>query len=338
MRKSIKRIAATLMAATMVLGTMTSAFAYTTKTVTEKDDDGNVTNEYEAIDMTDDGETVYLAVGNMSPQAWKTNAVENTFKAVEGLEGVYSIDLTFPAYDDASKWQSRFGICGAFYNEEEDMDTTGTWARMLVGEPAYTPDSTKTCLSNISVRPEAELKATVYYDARTATVYIEDADGNAVDYYLSWVGNDDDEVYMTVSEYAAKSYDDYYKELTTDDRRGDIDAIAEKITLTKSLFGETYGKNVEGLAAYVKGGADYVAKEEPKTEDPSTAAADPTTAAAAPTTAAAPTQAAAPTRAAAPTTAANQATRTGDVAPVALLAVLLASVAVVAVAAKKKEA
>ena len=39
-KKIIKRVAISLMAATMVLGTMTSVFAYTTKTVTEKDDDG----------------------------------------------------------------------------------------------------------------------------------------------------------------------------------------------------------------------------------------------------------------------------------------------------------
>ena len=273
-KKIIKRVAISLMAATMVLGTMTSAFAYTTNTATEIDDEGNVVYSYEAIDMTDDGETVYLAVGNMSPEAWKTAATANILEPIKGLEGVYAINLTFPAYDDAQKWQSRFCILGAFYNEEEDMDTTGTWARMLVGEPAYTPDSTQTCLSNISVRPETELNATVYYDARTATVYIEDADGNAVDYYLSWVGNDDDEAYMTVSEYAQMSYEDYVKALKTDDRRNDLAAIAEKITLTDSLFGETYGKNVAGLAAYVNGGADYTKPVDEKPEDVTPTAGD----------------------------------------------------------------
>ena len=37
-KKIIKRVAISLMAATMILGTMTSVFAYTTKTVTKKDD------------------------------------------------------------------------------------------------------------------------------------------------------------------------------------------------------------------------------------------------------------------------------------------------------------
>lgn len=343
MRKSIKKVAATLLAATMTLGTLTSAFAYETGTKQEKDKDGNVTYEYEAVTDVDDKEAVYFAVGNMSPEAWKTDATANIIKPVDGLDGVYSIDLTFPAYDDESKWASRFGICAAYYDESTGVFTAGTWARMLVGEPAYTANDGLTCLSNISVRPEEELKTTVYYDERTATVYIQDEEGNAVDYYLSWVGNDDDEVYMTVADYAKTTYEDYYNGLSTDDRRADLDKIAKDITLTKSLFDGTYASNVEGLAAYVNGGDDYYKAEEPASEPASEPATEPATEAT--TTAAVVTPAASTPAAATPaatpaaaTTAANQATKTGDVAPVALLAVLLASVAVVAVAAKKKEA
>mgnify|MGYP007068694581 FL=1 len=116
--------------------------------------------------------------------------------------------------------------------------------------------------------------------------------------------------------------DDFKAQLSAD-RQKDLDKVAASTKLTYSLFDGTYKANVEGLANYIKTGTDYVkkAEEEPTTEAPTTVA--PTTAA--PTTAAA-------------TTAANQATKTGDVAPVALMVVLFAAVATVAVVAKKKEA
>lgn len=116
--------------------------------------------------------------------------------------------------------------------------------------------------------------------------------------------------------------DDFKAQLSAD-RQADLTKVAASTKLTYSLFDGTYKANVEGLANYIKTGTDYVkkAEEEPTTEAPTTVA--PTTAA--PTTAAA-------------TTAANQATKTGDVAPVALMVVLFAAVATVAVVAKKKEA
>lgn len=116
--------------------------------------------------------------------------------------------------------------------------------------------------------------------------------------------------------------DDFKAQLSAD-RQADLTKVAASTKLTYSLFDGTYKANVEGLANYIKTGTDYVkkAEEEPTTEAPTTVA--PTTAA--PTTAAA-------------TTAANQATKTGDVAPVALMVVLFVAVATVAVVAKKKEA
>lgn len=117
--------------------------------------------------------------------------------------------------------------------------------------------------------------------------------------------------------------DDFKAQLSAD-RQADLTKVAASTKLTYSLFDGTYKANVEGLANYIKTGTDYVkkAEEEPTTEAPTTAA---------PTTAA-------PTTTAAATTAANQATKTGDVAPVALMVVLFAAVATVAVVAKKKEA
>ena len=331
MKKSMKKIAASLVAATMVLGTVSTAFAYEA--------------ESGAIKDLEDGEKLFLAVGNMSPSAWDTKSEANIMKAVEGKEGVYSMELTFPAYTEDEKWASRFAIVGNV-NVGDDY-AVGGWSRMLVGEADYVANDTFTCLSNIRVACETETTTTVYFDSRTATVYIQDAEGNDVDYKLSWVGNDDDEQYLTVDEYAATTYDDYYTALSTDDRRSDLDKINEIKPLSKALFDGTYKANVEGLKNYIATGTDYVKGAEEPTEDPTTEAPTTETPTEAPTTAA-PTQApttaapkaAAPagTKTVAPTTAKNQATKTGDVAPVALFATLVASVAVVTIAAKKKEA
>lgn len=199
---------------------------------------------------------------------------------------------------------------------------------MLLGEPNYKANDELTCLTTLAVdNLEADTEVTLYYDTRTATVYIEDAEGNAVDYTVGWLTNDRDEKYYTLDELAAMTADDFKAQLSAD-RQADLEKIAANTTLTYSLFDGTYKANVEGLANYIKTGTDYVkADEEPTTEAPTTAEA---------TTAAPETTAAATTAAA--TTAANQATKTGDVAPVALMVVLFAAVATVAVVAKKKEA
>ena len=94
----MKKIAASLVAATMVLGTVSTAFAYEA--------------ESGAIKDLEDGEKLFLAVGNMSPSAWDTKSEANIMKAVEGKEGVYSMELTFPAYTEDEKWASRFAIVG----------------------------------------------------------------------------------------------------------------------------------------------------------------------------------------------------------------------------------
>lgn len=135
---------------------------------------------------------------------------------------------------------SRVAILGAYRDDFSGIDTLGTWSRILVGEPNYIPDSSQTCLSNIRVCPDQELTATVYLDQQTGVVYMEDKNGNEVDYYLSWVGNDDDEVYMTIEEYANMNFNDYYEGLSSDDRRMDLDRIEENTDLTLSLFDGTY--------------------------------------------------------------------------------------------------
>ena len=102
-------------------------------------------------------------------------------------------------------------------------------------------------------------------------------------------------------------------------------------------FKTRFGKDANTETAIDTAIAFPVAEPAAPSEDPTAPTEAPTTEA--PTTAA-PTQAptTAGTKTVAPTTAKNQATKTGDVAPVALFATLVASVAVVTIAAKKKEA
>ena len=56
MRKSIKKIAATMLAATMVFGTFTTAFGYTVSDVEVKDENGNVTGTEKQITDLEEGE------------------------------------------------------------------------------------------------------------------------------------------------------------------------------------------------------------------------------------------------------------------------------------------
>ena len=301
MRKSIKKIAATMLAATMVFGTFTTAFGFTTEEV--KNDDGSTS---QVISDLDDGEYIYLLAGNAT--GWNTKNPDAVLAKTD-KDGVLSFKFTIPATEN--EWEKRFSIVGNYCDGDDYVQ--GGWSRMLLGEPNYKANDELTCLTTLAVdNLEADTEVTLYYDTRTATVYIEDADGNAVDYTVGWLTNDRDEKFYTIDELAAMTADDFKAQLSAD-RQADLEKIAAKTTLTYSLFDGTYKANLEGLANYIKTGTDYVkkAEEETPTEAPTTAA---------------------------PTTAANQATKTGDVAPVALMVVLFAAVATVAVVAKKKEA
>lgn len=327
MRKSIKTIAATMLAATMVFGTFTTAFGYTVEDVTIENEDGTTTTKKQITDV-EDGEYIYLLAGNAT--GWDAKNPDAVLAKTD-REGVVSFKFTAPAPTtdetgaDNNEWMRRFSILGNYC--EGDAYVQGGWSRMLLGEPNYKANDSFTCLTSLAIdNLEADTEVTLYYDTRTATVYIEDAEGKAVDYTVGWVTNDRDEKFYTLDELAAMKADDFKAQLSAD-RQADLDKVAASTKLTYSLFDGTYKANVEGLANYIKTGTDYVKAEEVPTEP---ATKEEATTTAAPTTAAATTAAA--------TTAANQATKTGDVAPVALMVVLFAAVATVAVVAKKKEA
>ena len=302
MRKSIKKIAVSLLTATMVLGSLTAAYA-------EEE-----TKAPTVIDTIEEGQTLYTVGSAMtSPDAWAPESLNNVMKETDH-PGVYSLEINVPAAgDSAGDYDHRFSVCAYDYDVESE------WNRTILGVPSVKPGDVATAGANnlTSIRvtlTDAARKVTVYFDSATYGITMTAEDGEAVDYTIGWCTYDDTENYLSPAELSALSFADYKAQLEEAVRGTELD---------------NYG--VTAVPDFVKLEADLVAKlaaapEEP-TEAPTTEA--PTTAA--PTTAA-------PTTAAPTTTAANQATKTGDVAPVALMVVLFAAVAVVAVVAKKKEA
>ena len=289
------------------------------------------------------GTFVYTLTGNMTDPSWASMDDANVMqqaKDVNGndIAGVYSMDITMPAYDEESQWASRFAIC-AYANDDEVDGANVAWQRIVLGDTAATKKNVleslgKTCLTNIRVETAEETPVTVYFDSTTNAVVIRDKDNNDILYTVGWITNDDNETYYSLEELSAMSLDDFVAGLNETDRKGDVEAlgitaIPDVATINSALSDKIDGKYVEPTT------------EETTVAEETTTVADETTAAAAEeTTVAAPaaTTAAPAAKAATATTAANQSTKTGDVAPVALFAVLVAAVAVVTVAAKKKEA
>ena len=326
MRKSIKKMAAAMLTATMLMGLGTTAFAADLDTAS-----------------IPAGTFVYTLTGSMTDPAWASMDDANVMhqaKDVNGndIAGVYSMDITMPAYDEESQWASRFAIC-AYANDDEVDGANVAWQRIVLGDTAATKKNVleslgKTCLTNIRVETAEETPVTVYFDSTTNAVVIRDKDNNDILYTVGWITNDDNETYYSLEELSAMSLDDFVAGLNETDRKGDVEAlgitaIPDFAAINSALSDKIDGKYVEPTT------------EETTVAEETTTVADETTAAAAEeTTVAAPaaTTAAPAAKAATATTAANQSTKTGDVAPVALFAVLVAAVAVVTVAAKKKEA
>lgn len=324
MRKSIKKMAAAMLTATMLMGLGTTAFAADLDTAS-----------------IPAGTFVYTLTGNMT--SWESMDDANVMqqaKDVNGndIAGVYSMDITMPAYDEKKQWASRFAIC-AYANDDEVDGANVAWQRIVLGDTAATKKNVleslgKTCLTNIRVETAEETPVTVYFDSTTNAVVIRDKDNNDIPYKVGWITNDDNETYYSLEELSAMSLDDFVAGLNETDRKGDVEAlgitaIPDFAAINSALSDKIDGKYVEPTT------------EETTVAEETTTVADETTAAAAEeTTVAAPaaTTAAPAAKAATATTAANQSTKTGDVAPVALFAVLVAAVAVVTVAAKKKEA
>lgn len=318
MRKSIKKIAASLLAATMVLGSFTAVYAA----------DEDATPAPTVLDTIEEGQVLYTIGSAMTTDAWAPESLNNVMKETE-WPGVYSLDINVPAAtkevtdettgetttQDTGIWEHRFSICAY------DYDVESAWNRVILGVPNVKPTDVSSAGANnlTAVRvalTDTARKVTVYFDSKTYAITMKAEDGNPVDYTIGWMTFDDTETYYSPADLSKMTMDEYKAALVEADRAKDLD---------------TYG--ITTIPDFVKLEADLVAK----LAAPPAPAEDPTPAPAEDSTTAAP--AADPTTAApAATTANNQSTKTGDVAPVALMVVLFAAVAVVAVAAKKKEA
>src|SRR5574344_1997179 len=101
MRKSIKKMVVSLLAASMVIGTMTTAFA--------EDDTTAAAPEEFTADMPD-GEVHYTFAGNASKVAWNPSAKDNELEKTVG-DGVYKTTKHLPAYAEAEEYKNRFKIC-----------------------------------------------------------------------------------------------------------------------------------------------------------------------------------------------------------------------------------
>lgn len=208
MRKSIKKIAAAFLAATMTMGLAVTAFGA-------------------PIDPSTipAGETVYTLTGNMTDPAWTLADDANAFQETE-FDGVVSFDITVPAWDEANSWMSRFSI-GAY---SSDSFVAG-WNRLLLGAPGIALENLGvgmlgdvTNLTQIRIAPEAETNVTVYFDTNTYGLVVKDEEGNLVDYKIGWVTNDDNETYYSPDEFADLTWDTYIAQLSGD-RQGDLTTL-----------------------------------------------------------------------------------------------------------------
>ena len=261
-------------------------------------------------DLADyDGDTViYTMAGGSSPVAWAPLSSANELKETE-KSGVYSIDVHFPAFSEDSEWLNRFKICGI-----DDMTSTfnNGWAGSIcLGTGKYEDNQTTFRALNTE-----DVDATIFYYPENGAVVIRDDKGNDVPYEFSWVGYDNELQYTTVAEFATAGIVWPSDKVKYDEPKD----LAERIQALNDIL--------DGKVVPVTENPSPAASEDPSP----TASGDSSPAASENTTTAAP----AATNA--PTTASNQSTKTGDVAPVAILSLLVAAVAVVTVAAKKREA
>lgn len=306
MKKSIKKIAASLLAATMVLGSLTAAYA---------EEESVAPGVLETIE---EGQVLYTVGSAMTTVAWAPEDLTNVMKETDH-PGVYSLDINVPASADSlGNYDHRFSICAYDYSVES------TWCRTILGVPSVTPDKVATQGENnlTSIRvtlTDTARKVTVFFDSATYAITMKAEDGEPVEYTIGWATYDDTENFLSPADLSELSYDDYKAQL---------------VEAARGVGLDNYG--ITAVPDFVKLEADLVAKLAAAPEDPTTESTTEEATTAKVTTAE--TKETAPATTAAATTAKNQATQTGDVAPVALMVVLMAAVAVVAVVAKKKEA
>lgn len=233
MRKSIKKIAASVLAATMVLGTFTSAFAAEDEEATTP----------EVIQFTDadveDGKVHYTLAGGVND--WDPINTANEMKPTI-WDGVYSMTLDLPAFDEEAEWNSRFKIC-----QINDITVSNGWLGSLcLGTNVYDDNQTMFRVEN----EEAIEGAVVYFDSATGAVVIL-KDGTAVDYKFSWVGYEAEAGYTDIENFATCGItwpEEKLKVDTTPDIKAGYDALLAKVT----------GVDLQDESLYADGAVKYV--------------------------------------------------------------------------------
>ena len=302
MKKSIKAISTMAVAAAVaftsaVLPATTVKADVPTQTLTDSDN-----NSYEAIDnfSLGDSDLFYTIAGGSTKVAWAPLALDNIMESTD-YDGVYSMKLTLPAYDDSTDEKrvlNEFKFCVI------DSTVFGDgWDHALIAGSTKYGDN----MSRFRVENEEEGEFTVYWDTTTGALVILDADGEEVDYKLSLVGYDNELVWTTVDELKNASWSDYANDKAAIAQAAGVTEIPDLASLNEALATKLSGDPADATTAATEGATTTVAA----------------------TTAAA-------TTAAATTTAANATAKTGDAMPVAMLGTLCVAAAIVAVARKKE--
>ena len=148
-------------------------------------------------DDVKDGMVHYTMAGNitsMNPLEKKNELTETEW------EGVYSLTVNVPAFDEEQEWLNRFIILQI----DDTVIHTGGWSYQLcLGTDQFAYNQTR-----FRIECEQALEnVTVYYDVTTGAVVILDQDGNMIDYHFSWGGWDAEEQFTTVSEFATCGYE-----------------------------------------------------------------------------------------------------------------------------------
>lgn len=304
MRKSIKAVSAlacavAVAAASLIPATTAKAELPTVmETLTDE-----ARTSYTAIDPMSlaDGEVYYTIGGGFTKVQWGPLAIDNMLTKTD-YAGVYSGTFTVPAYKDAdgSRTNNEFKLCTV-----DNMIFGDGWDHSLIAGTTYYQDN----MSRFRIPVDKETEVTVYWDTTTGAVVIKDADGNSIDYMISFVGYDNELKWMTVADMSKSSWGDYAADKAAKAQAAGCTSIPDLASLNAALEAK-------------------LSSAPAPTPETTAAASTATTAAASTATTAANTA----------TTAKNASTKTGDAAPVAMVVTLCAAAAVVAVAAKKKEA
>lgn len=254
-----------------------------------------------------ENDVLYTVAGNFGDFQWSPADKSNLLTAVEKLDGVYSIKATLPA-------DAQFKII-----KLDDISIENPWtASLCLGTDKFDDNQTQIYVGN-----ENEIKdATIYFDSKAGTVAIVDSEGKNVDYNFRWVGFGEEGVLTSLADFdaiditSATNYPQDKIKVTEKPASlvAAVQALYDAVTATPEPANNEDNNNEQPANN----------NEQPANNNEQPAVENPTTAA--------------PAANNNPTTAAKQAAKTGDVAPVAILFTLVAAVAVVTVAAKKKEA